>query len=34
MNLFNISGETYDAAQSAVQEVEKDENSSSSSSTD
>ena len=34
VNLLNISGETYDAAQSAVQEVEKDEISSSSSSTD
>ena len=34
VNLLNISGKTYDAAQSAVQEVEKDEISSSSSSTD
>ena len=34
VNLLNISGETYDVAQSAVQEVEKDEISSSSSSTD
>ena len=34
VNLLNISGETYDAAQSAVQEVEKSEISSSSSSTD
>ena len=35
VNLLNISGETYDAAQSAVQEAEKDEIlSSSSSSTD
>ena len=35
VNLLNISGETYDVAQSAVQEVEKDEiSSSSSSSTD
>ena len=34
VNLLNISGETYNAAQSAVQEVEKDEISSSSSSTD
>ena len=34
VNLLNISGETYDAAQSAVQEVEKDEISSSLSSTD
>ena len=34
VNLFNISDETYDAAQSAVQQVEKDEISSSSSSTD
>ena len=34
VNLLNISDETYDAAQSAVQEVEKDEISSSSSSTD
>ena len=34
VNLLNISGETYDAAQSAVQEAEKDENSLSSSSTD
>ena len=34
VNLLNISGETYDAAQSAVQEVEKDEILSSSSSTD
>ena len=34
VNLLNISGETYDAAQSAVQEVKKDEISSSSSSTD
>ena len=34
VNLFNISGETYDASQSAVQEVEKSEISSSSSSTD
>ena len=33
VNLLNISGETYDAAQSPVQEVEKDEISSSSSST-
>ena len=32
VNLLNISGKTYDAAQSAVQEVEKDEISSSSSS--
>ena len=32
VNLLNISGETYDVAQSAVQEVEKDEISSSSSS--
>ena len=34
VNLLNISGETYDAAQSAVQEVEKGKISSSSSSTD
>ena len=34
VNLLNISGETYDVAQSAVQEVEKSEISSSSSSTD
>ena len=34
VNLLNISDETYDAAQSAVQQVEKDEISSSSSSTD
>ena len=34
VNLLNISGETYDVAQSAVQQVEKDEISSSSSSTD
>ena len=34
VNLLNISGETYNAAQSAVQEVEKDEVSSPSSSTD
>ena len=34
VNLLNISGETYDAAQSAVQEAEKDKISSSSSSTD
>ena len=35
VNLLNISGKTYDAAQSAVQEAEKDEIlSSSSSSTD
>ena len=34
VNLLNISGETYDAAQSVVQEVEKSEISSSSSSTD
>ena len=34
VNLLNISGETYDVAQSAVQEAEKDEISSSSSSTD
>ena len=34
VNLLNISGETYDVAQSAVQKVEKDEISSSSSSTD
>ena len=34
VNLLNISGETYDAAQSAVQEAEKDEISSLSSSTD
>ena len=33
VNLLNISDETYDAAQSAVQQVEKDEISSSSSST-
>ena len=34
VNLLNISDETYDAAQSAIQQVEKDEISSSSSSTD
>ena len=34
VNLLNISGKTYDVAQSAVQEAEKDEISSSSSSTD
>ena len=34
VNLLNISGETYNAAQSAVQKAEKDEISSSSSSTD
>ena len=34
VNLLNISDETYDAAQSAVQQVEKDEISSSSSATD
>ena len=34
VNLLNISDETYDATQSAVQQVEKDEISSSSSSTD
>ena len=34
VNLLNISDETYDAAQSAVQQAEKDEISSSSSSTD
>ena len=34
VNLLNISGKTYDAAQSAVQEAEKSEISSSSSSTD
>ena len=34
VNLLNISGETYNAAQSAVREAEKDEISSSSSSTD
>ena len=34
VNLLNISDETYDATQSAVQQVEKDESSSSSSSTD
>ena len=34
VNLLNISGETYDVAQSAVQQAEKDEISSSSSSTD
>ena len=33
VNLLNISGKTYDVAQSAVQQVEKDEISSSSSST-
>ena len=34
VNLLNISDETYDAAQSVIQQVEKDEISSSSSSTD
>ena len=34
VNLLNISDETYDAAQSAIQQVEKDESSSSSSPTD
>ena len=34
VNLLNISDETYNAAQSAVQQVEKDKISSSSSSTD
>ena len=34
VNLLNISDETYNAAQSAVQQAKKDENSSSSSSTD
>ena len=34
VNLLNISDETYDAAQSAVQQAEKDEILSSSSSTD
>ena len=33
MNLLNVSDETYDATQSAVQQVEKDEILSSSSST-
>ena len=34
VNLLNISDETYNAAQSAIQQAEKDEISSSSSSTD
>ena len=34
VNLLNISDETYDAAQSAIQQAEKDEISSPSSSTD
>ena len=34
VNLLNISDETYDAAQSAIQQVEKDEILASSSSTD
>ena len=34
VNLLNISDETYDAAQSAIQQAEKDEISSSSSPTD